>query len=49
MMMLGRAGVVFDSPQISLNALKIALRFGVVRRNAVNVRDKQGVRVMVTK
>ena len=47
LMMLARAGVVFDGPQISMSALKIALRFGVIRRNTVSIQDKNGKKVKV--
>jgi len=45
MMMLSRASTVFDGPQIGLSALKIALRFGVVRRNTVRVKDENGKKI----
>ena len=45
LMMLGRASTVFDGPQLGLSALKIALRFGVVRRNTVKSRDESGKKI----
>ena len=46
-MLLRRAAVVFDTPHMTLSALKIALRFGASRKSIVKFSAKKTQRTMI--